>query len=51
MKEKGKEGREVRFEEGVGEHTHTHIHILLLSTVMGTIGRSLSRLWLKKATS
>lgn len=47
VKEKGKEGREVRFEEGVGEytdtHTHSHTHtltcILLLSTVMGTIGR------------
>lgn len=43
VKEKGKEGREVRFEEGVGEYTvtHTHTHILLLSTVVGTIGRSL----------
>lgn len=41
MKEKGKEGREVRFEEGVGENTATNTHIPLLSTVMGTMGRSL----------
>lgn len=59
MKEKGEEGREVRFEEGVGEHTHTHTQThthththphTSLSTVMRTIGRSLHSFGFEKTT-
>lgn len=49
MKEKGKEGREVRSEEEWGGGAGWgDPRIPLESAVMGTMGRSLRRLWFKR---